>query len=78
MNFIFSIVVAAIGVTLVVLIPWVGVGAFDLRWLFGVIVPYAALGIFIIGMIYRVIGWARSPVPNQSIGIPPMMATAGR
>jgi nitrate reductase gamma subunit len=31
--------------------------------LFGVIVPYAAVTIFIIGIIYRVIKWARSPVP---------------
>jgi nitrate reductase gamma subunit len=31
--------------------------------LFGIIIPYAALIIFVIGFIYRVIFWARSPVP---------------
>lgn len=30
---------------------------------FGVIIPYAAIAIFILGIIYRVIKWARSPVP---------------
>ncbi len=63
MNFILSIVIAAVGVGVVVMIPWVGVGAFDLRYLFGVVIPYAALATFTLGMIYRVIDWARSPVP---------------
>ena len=31
--------------------------------IFGVIVPYTAVTIFIIGIVYRVIKWARSPVP---------------
>jgi len=30
---------------------------------FGVIIPYAALAIFVIGIIYRVVKWAKSPVP---------------
>ena len=30
---------------------------------FGIIIPYAAITIFITGIIYRVIKWARSPVP---------------
>jgi nitrate reductase gamma subunit len=63
MYFMLSIIVAAIGVGLVVLIPWVGVGALDLRGLFGIWIPYAALATFVIGVIYRVVGWGRSPVP---------------
>jgi nitrate reductase gamma subunit len=46
-----------------VLIPWVGVWALDLRFLFGVIVPYAALATFFVGIVVRVIHWGRSPVP---------------
>lgn len=34
-----------------------------LQPLFGVIIPYAALALFIAGFAYRVIKWARSPVP---------------
>ena len=30
---------------------------------FGVIIPYLAISIFILGIIYRVVKWARSPVP---------------
>jgi len=63
MNFIFSIMVAAVAVGLVVLIPWVGVGALDLDWFFGICVPYSALIIFVLGIIYRVMDWTRSPVP---------------
>jgi [DsrC]-trisulfide reductase subunit M len=35
----------------------------SLRPIFGVIIPYAALFIFLLGFSYRVIRWARSPVP---------------
>jgi nitrate reductase gamma subunit len=63
MNFILGIIISSIAVTLVVLIPWIGVGAFDMRLFFGVIIPYAALATFFVGIILRVIGWARSPVP---------------
>ncbi len=41
------------------------VGAYVLKFhlLMGVIVPYCACAVFIIGIVYRVIKWARSPVP---------------
>ncbi len=63
MNFIIGILFSLIAVTILVLIPWVGVGALDLRVLFGIIIPYAALLTFFLGIITRVIGWSRSPVP---------------
>jgi nitrate reductase gamma subunit len=63
MNFIVSIVVSGFIVTVLVLIPLVGVWAFDMRVLFGIIIPYLAFLTFFLGLIYRVIGWARSPVP---------------
>ena len=31
--------------------------------IFGVIIPYSAFVVFIVGIIYRVVKWARSPVP---------------
>jgi len=34
-----------------------------LRPVLGVVVPYLALMVFLLGMMVRVIGWARSPVP---------------
>lgn len=63
MNFIVNILFSAFAVGVIVLIPWVGVGALNLQVLFGVVVPYAALLTFFIGIVIRVIDWARSPVP---------------
>ncbi len=63
MNFVVSILVSGFVVTVLVLIPWVGIWAFDWRVLFGIVIPYVAFLTFFVGMIIRVIGWARSPVP---------------
>jgi nitrate reductase gamma subunit len=63
MNFIFGIVLSSVVVLILVLIPWIGVGALKLDTLFGIIIPYLALVAFFVGIIGRVIGWARSPVP---------------
>jgi len=32
-------------------------------WIFGVVIPYVALMLFLGGLIYRIAGWARVPVP---------------
>jgi nitrate reductase gamma subunit len=34
-----------------------------LGWLFGVVLPYTALALFVGGLIYRVLSWANVPVP---------------
>jgi nitrate reductase gamma subunit len=77
MNFLLSMLVSLFAVSLLVLIPWVGVWALDLRFLFGVIVPYAALATFFAGIVVRVVNWGRSPVPfripttaGQGSGLP--------
>ncbi len=41
----------------------VGVGVAKLDFLFGVILPYLAVVVFIVGFIYRVLKWAKTPVP---------------
>jgi nitrate reductase gamma subunit len=63
MNFILGILLSSIAVFIIVLIPLLGVGAWNLYTLFGIIVPYAALATFFIGIVAKVIGWGRSPVP---------------
>ena len=63
MNFIISILFSGFAVTVLVLIPLVGVWALDLKVLFGVIVPYAAMATFFVGIVVRVVDWGRSPVP---------------
>lgn len=59
MRVIFSLL--ALGV--LVLIVLLGVGAANLHYLFGVIIPYLAIAVFLIGVVYRVLVWARSAVP---------------
>lgn len=48
---------------MLVLFVFIGVKTANLHFLFGVIIPYAAVVIFIAGFIYRVVKWGRSPVP---------------
>ena len=50
-------------VVVLVLLAMVGAGVAGLQFVFGVIVPYAAIAIFLLGFVYRVLKWARSPVP---------------
>jgi len=63
MNFLIGISISLAGAILVLFIPWVGVGVLHLYSLFGIVVPYLAILIFLVGMIVRVIDWGRSPVP---------------
>jgi len=58
-----KIVLPLIAVIVLVLLAFVGVEIANLRFLFGVVIPYAAIATFIIGFIYRVVKWGRSPVP---------------
>ena len=64
--------VSLIAVILLFLIAYVGVELGRLQILFGIVLPYAAVITFIAGVIYRVIDWARSPVPF------PIPTTAGQ
>ncbi len=50
-------------VIVLVLIALVGVKGAGLYALFGIVIPYAAVTTFILGVILRVIKWSRSPVP---------------
>ncbi len=52
-----------IAVLFLVLVAYVGVEAGNARILFGVVFPYAAVAIFIGGMIFRILKWGSSPVP---------------
>lgn len=45
------------------LIPFGFAGIAGLDFVFGIVIPYAAIVIFLLGIVYRVLNWARSPVP---------------
>jgi nitrate reductase gamma subunit len=55
--------ISFIAVLLLVAIAYVGVETFKLNFVFGVIIPYAAVLTFIVFMIVRVLKWGSSPVP---------------
>ncbi len=59
MKFLFSL----IAIFILIITAIVGVDVFKFDFLFGVIVPYAGISIFLIGVVAQVVKWARSPVP---------------
>jgi len=59
MNIIFSLMV----VVVLILLVLIGVEVTGLEFVFGVILPYVAIAVFLFGVLYRVVKWARSPVP---------------
>jgi len=54
--------VSFFAVIALVLIPLVGANGAG-QYIFGVAIPYLAVAIFIIGFIYRVVQWGKTPVP---------------
>jgi nitrate reductase gamma subunit len=52
-----------IAIIVLVVIATLGAGAASLDWVFGVYIPYLALAVFLAGVAWRVVRWARAPVP---------------
>ena len=50
-------------VLVLVLLVSVGVGVIGLNSFFGVVIPYVALFIFLVGIIYMIVKWGKIPVP---------------
>ena len=44
---------------------WLGTAGLGLYTTFGVVIPYLALAVFLLGFTFRVISWARAPVPYR-------------
>ncbi|NVM21278.1 MAG: sulfate reduction electron transfer complex DsrMKJOP subunit DsrM [Desulfobacterales bacterium] len=68
MNIVLSLIVSGLAISALVVIPFAGVWAapfygVHIEWLFGIVIPYLAAITFFVGMIYRVVKWAKSPVP---------------
>ena len=57
------IVLSLLAVIVLLLLAFIGVDVVGWQYFFGVIMPMATIVVFIIGIVYRVIKWARSPVP---------------
>jgi nitrate reductase gamma subunit len=67
-NYMYSL----IAVIVLLLLAYVGVAGLHLEVLFGIVFPYAAMAIFIAGFVYKLVDWAKSPVPF------PITTTAGQ
>jgi nitrate reductase gamma subunit len=67
-NYMYSL----IAVIVLLLLAYVGVAGLHLEVLFGIVIPYAAMAIFVAGFVYKLMDWAKSPVPF------PITTTAGQ
>ncbi len=69
MNAILSLILSGGVVSMLVAIPLLGVWALPhvfgihLEWLFGIVIPYLAVIIFFVGIVYKVVQWGKCPVP---------------
>ncbi|NVL90412.1 MAG: sulfate reduction electron transfer complex DsrMKJOP subunit DsrM [Desulfobacterales bacterium] len=69
MNVIVSLILSGGAISILVAIPFLAVWALPyvfgihLEWLFGIVIPYLAVIIFFVGIVYRVVKWAKCPVP---------------
>jgi len=50
-------------VAALIVVAYAGVAVVNMQNLFGVVIPYAAIAIFLAGVILKVLKWSRSPVP---------------
>ena len=51
-----------LAVLALIVIPWLGAGM-GMGALFGIVLPYIAIIVFMVGFVLRVVGWAKRPVP---------------
>ncbi|MDM8535682.1 sulfate reduction electron transfer complex DsrMKJOP subunit DsrM [Desulfobacterales bacterium HSG17] len=58
-----SYVLSLLAVLVLALLGYIGGSVHALQYVFGIIIPYLAVVIFISGFCLRIIGWAKSPVP---------------
>lgn len=52
-----------LAVIALIVVAFIGVETAGLHYLFGVVIPYLATAAFVVGLVIRVLRWARSPVP---------------
>lgn len=55
--------IALLIVLVILAIAYVGVELLGLTAVFAIALPYIAFAVFVIGFIYRIVNWSKSPVP---------------
>ena len=67
MSFIMSIIFPLAIILLLFLFVFGGVSYAHLENVFGIFIPYVAIAIFLIGFIYRILDWAKSPEVDSAL-----------
>ena len=62
-----SIFASFIGVAVLVFLAFLGTGVAGLDFVFGIIIPYIAIIIFVVGFVLKILCWAKTPVPFSII-----------
>jgi nitrate reductase gamma subunit len=57
--------IALLAVAVLLGVVYAGVGLAGQEYLFGIIIPYLAIAVFLIGLVYRILLWAGAPVPYR-------------
>ena len=57
--------IALLAVAILLGVVYAGVGLAKQEFLFGVVIPYIAIAVFLIGLVYRILLWAGAPVPYR-------------
>ena len=64
-----SLFLALFAVIVLVLLALLGVGTVGLATLFGVVIPYAAGVVFVLGVVWRVVRWAGRRFLSDSLNL---------
>ncbi len=58
-----NVLTALMLVSVLIALGYIGGQVEGLRFIFGTVLPYAAIAIFLAGLVYRVVRWSSAPVP---------------
>jgi len=57
--------IALLAAALLLGVVYAGVGLAGQQYLFGIIIPYLAIALFLLGLVYRILLWTGAPVPYR-------------
>ncbi len=58
-----NVFLSLLAVVVLAALAWIGSGVEGLQYGFGVIIPYAAIALFLVGFLMKIFSWAKAPVP---------------
>ena len=58
-----KIIAPLVLVLLLIVAAWFGTASLGMTTLFGVVIPYLAFAIFLLGFVWKILSWSKSPVP---------------